>query len=226
MKKQATICGVKYSIEYLTETQDSALIDNLGYCDRLQHRIVIDKELDKEQQEFTLRHELVHAFLFECGIGKWSNDEKLVTFLELQLPKLVELCVGMDVLPLPCNNDLNMTKAERQRYYANLEKLKQQNAELLERDGSLNDVLKERFEKLATDKTLTDDERKQTHTTLTSMAAVLKMASWEQIRLLMALQHSPVNKTQIYELIEFCNTLTVAKQHLDGFKNGGKNGKK
>lgn len=225
MKKQVTVCGVKYAVEYLTQEQDSELAVGFGYCDRLAHRIVIDKDVDKEQRALTLRHELIHAFLFECGIGKWSNDEKLVTFLELQLPKLVELCVGMDVLPLPCNNDLNMTKAERQRYYANLDKLKEQNARLLERDGSLNDALKERFEQLAADTTLSDDERKQSHNTLTSMAAVLKMASWEQIRLLMALQHSPVTKTQIYELIDFCNTLTVAKQHLDEFKNGGKNGK-
>lgn len=226
MKKQVRVCGTLYRIDYLTPEQDEMLNGKLGYCENIAKHIVINKRQDDDELILTLRHELMHAFLFECGLPNWTESETLVDFFEVQLPKIVELMQSVGALPVTCNNELNMTKAERERYYSNLEKLKQQNAELLERDGSLNDVLKSRFEQLANDKTLSDDERKDTHNTLTSMAAVLKMASWEQIRLLMALQHSPVTKTQIFELINFCNTLTVAKQHLDNFKNGDKNGKK
>lgn len=224
MKKQTTVCGVKYSIEYLTDEQDKDLIKANGYCDTVRKRIVVDKAIDNDIRVDTLRHELIHAFLWECGMEKWSYNEMLVEFLHNQLPKIVELCVDMDVLP--CNNELNMTKAERQRYYANLDKLKEQNAMLLERDGSLNDVLKERFDKLNADKTLSEDERKQEHATLCSMSAVLKMASWMEIRLLMAIQHSYITNTQLHELIDFCNSVAVARQHLDKFKAGSKNGKK
>jgi len=225
MKKQVKVCGVNYSIEYLTDGQDKDLRNALGYCDNVAKRIVLDKEQSKDELQFTLRHELLHAFFFECGCCDLAHNEELIKFLEVQLSKIVEVLNYVGALPQTCNNELNMTKTERQRYYANLDRLKEQNAKLLARDGSLNDVLKERFDKLNSDKDLTEAERKQQHATLCSMSAVLKMASWEQIRLLMAMQRSYITKTQIYELIEFCNSVAVAKQHLDKFKDGAKNGK-
>ena len=142
---------------------------------------------------------------------KWFDNEMLIDFLQNQLPKLFDLCQSMDLLPSKCNNDF--------------EKVRERNLELLERDGCLNEVLKKSFEELAADDTLSDAEREDKRATLCSMTVVLKIASWEQIRLLMALQHSFVSKSCIYELIDFCNSITQAKQNLDNFKDGVKNGK-
>ncbi len=45
----------------------------------------IEKELGFNQ---TFRHEIVHAFFFECGMTEYCMDETLVEFLASTAPKL------------------------------------------------------------------------------------------------------------------------------------------
>lgn len=79
-----------------------------GYCDRYQHLIVYcdldsDKRWDgepeitkRECEKATLRHEIVHAFMFECGLGEsthgtehgWAVDEEIVDWISEQTPKI------------------------------------------------------------------------------------------------------------------------------------------
>ena len=43
------------------------------------------------QRKKNVRHELVHAFLFECGLAEnsnWAQNEELVDWIAIQGPKI------------------------------------------------------------------------------------------------------------------------------------------
>lgn len=104
--KKINVLVTEYTIEYKTELQDKFLEDSNGYCDITSKRIVIlsekreTDEIDvfKFLQYKTIRHELVHAFLFESGLfnntyntdGGWAKNEEMVDWIATQFPKLLE----------------------------------------------------------------------------------------------------------------------------------------
>lgn len=45
-----------------------------------------------------LRHELVHAFLYESGLFGYCDDETLVDYFALQFPKIVEVMDELQVI--------------------------------------------------------------------------------------------------------------------------------
>lgn len=96
--KKVNVCGVTYRIRRATEAQNSELVGSYGYCDYQAKTIVLNADNTEYQNKRTLRHELTHAFLDECGLGGYSNNETLVTFLEMQLPKLFALCKKLGAL--------------------------------------------------------------------------------------------------------------------------------
>lgn len=51
----------------------------------------------KSRYEEVLRHELIHAFLYESGADEYARDEQLVDILSIQFPKII--CV-MDELSI------------------------------------------------------------------------------------------------------------------------------
>lgn len=77
-----------------------------GYTDPSIRRIVVRDNAKKHRkitdqadltvcQETTLRHEIIHAFLFESGLGcecQW-HDEEAVDWVARMLPRLVNACV-------------------------------------------------------------------------------------------------------------------------------------
>ena len=100
------VLGTKYSL-YLDvpEDADPILKDCSGYCDKTIKRIVvIDKSIDDDLDDWMvyrktiMRHELIHAFLFESGIGgncKWDvpgeeHPEHMVEWISMQFPKLMK----------------------------------------------------------------------------------------------------------------------------------------
>jgi hypothetical protein len=36
------------------------------------------------------RHEIIHAFFAESGITEWERDERLVDYMAIQFPKMLE----------------------------------------------------------------------------------------------------------------------------------------
>ena len=59
------------------------------------HRTITDQADLTVCQEATLRHEIIHAFLFESGLGcecQW-HDEEAVDWVARMLPRLVNACV-------------------------------------------------------------------------------------------------------------------------------------
>lgn len=105
---KVNILGTEYSIEKKSYQEDKHFEYCDGYCDRFEHRICycdlttspeweaepFDKVLAREK--IVIRHEIVHAFLFESGLAQdshashtgWAVDEEMVDWFALQGPKI------------------------------------------------------------------------------------------------------------------------------------------
>lgn len=94
------VLGTEYSINQSNRMEDISLENADGYCDYSVKKIVIDtfqntpnslKNLDEYKRQ-VVRHELIHAFLFESGLGgnSWGKDEEIVDWIAYMFPKLSE----------------------------------------------------------------------------------------------------------------------------------------
>lgn len=104
----ANVLGVKYTITESNKLDDYNLENNDGYCDHSTKNIVIDtfqdsfdsmKDLESYRKQ-VIRHELIHAFLYESGLDgcSWARDEQIVDWIAIQFPKLKELFEKINVL--------------------------------------------------------------------------------------------------------------------------------
>ena len=96
-----TVLGAEYSISIKSPSEDSLLKDCDGYTDKTTRKIVIaarpnDNELEdfRSYQQKVLRHEIIHAFLFESGLHEcWEHgsghDETYVDWIAVQFPKML-----------------------------------------------------------------------------------------------------------------------------------------
>lgn len=109
MKRQSVnILGNKWTIIFTTVDKEPRLKDADGFCDRTVKKIVID-EMKREGSDFTIeditsyknkviRHEIVHAFLFESGLGEcsyspvaWALNEEMIDWIASMTPKMYEV---------------------------------------------------------------------------------------------------------------------------------------
>ena len=94
------VLGTEYTIRVIDRTKDSNLERMDGYCDHSAKKIVIDTfqkmqgalENMEVYKKRVIRHELVHAFLFESGLTEesWARNEEIVDWIAYQFPKLLE----------------------------------------------------------------------------------------------------------------------------------------
>lgn len=102
------VLGTEYSINETDQLTDAYLNDMDGYCDHTTKSIVIDtfkplpesvKDLDVYKKQ-VIRHELVHAFLFESGLcgNSWANNEEIVDWIAYMFPKLKEAFEKVDAI--------------------------------------------------------------------------------------------------------------------------------
>lgn len=94
------ILGSQYTI---TRNHNDPRLENIdGFCDETTKEIVVETyegddgkpgikaKLDVQRKK-NVRHELVHAFLFECGLAEnsdWAQNEELVDWIAIQGPKI------------------------------------------------------------------------------------------------------------------------------------------
>lgn len=100
MKQTVQILGTEYEIVRDTHTNDKCLEKADGYCDFTTKRIVIENDVkhyewgDMETWfNNIVRHEIVHAFMFESGLdvcSDWGRNEELVDWIALQIPKMAK----------------------------------------------------------------------------------------------------------------------------------------
>ena len=102
--KKVSILGTEYTIEIKKKEDDKFLERMDGYCDKTSHRIVVvtkpeDNELDffEEYQKKVIRHEIIHAFLFESGLhenfkhDEFGHDETMIDWIAVQFPKMIQV---------------------------------------------------------------------------------------------------------------------------------------
>ena len=92
------VLGTIYTIKETNKLEDLNLENNDGYCDHTTKTIVIDTFQDspgsvedlESYKKQVIRHELIHAFLFESGLAgcSWAKDEEIVDWIAFQFPKL------------------------------------------------------------------------------------------------------------------------------------------
>lgn len=101
MKTKVSILGVDWEIAYRSEEQDERLKDCDGYCDWTIHLIVVEKETEGNLGNMTAymnkvaRHEIVHAYLLECGLAEsscatqaWANNDEMVDWFARLGPQI------------------------------------------------------------------------------------------------------------------------------------------
>lgn len=108
------ILGTKYTIECKKDSEDKILVDSNGYCDVTSKRIVVlaerrptdDIDNFKYLQGKTLRHELIHAFLFESGLynntycvdSGWAMTEEMIDWFAIQAPKIYKVFKELNLI--------------------------------------------------------------------------------------------------------------------------------
>lgn len=97
--KQVNVLGTIYTVKTESEMNDPKLKECDGYCDdTLKLCVVADfipdtmskSNLDDYKNK-VVRHELIHAFLFESGLAEMSADETFVDWIASQFPKLLKV---------------------------------------------------------------------------------------------------------------------------------------
>lgn len=98
------ILGSEWKILFRGRNEDLKFASGDGYCDESTREIVVEtyetakddaqvcSDLQKIQRN-VIRHELVHAFLFESGLGpcsEWAQNEEMVDWIARQFPKLLK----------------------------------------------------------------------------------------------------------------------------------------
>ena len=105
------VLGTEYEISELSKAEDSMLETCDGYCDKTSKRIVIITKSDEcNLDDFEvyrrkiLRHEIIHAFLFESGLhenfehNQWGHDETMIDWVAAQFPKLTKAFKEVGIL--------------------------------------------------------------------------------------------------------------------------------
>lgn len=108
--KTVNVLGTEYSIERKKFKDEPAFekrgidgycdgrLKKIAYCEMVTHPNFVDesKEYAEICENYTLRHEIVHAFFNESGLmessacytGGWSQNEELVDWIALQGEKI------------------------------------------------------------------------------------------------------------------------------------------
>lgn len=97
MKDRVNVLGTEYEIRYEELKEEDAD----GYCDPTSKVITIRSDNTNKVQDFeelqrvTLRHEIIHAFMFESGLGaswqhadEFGHDETTVDWFVRQFVKI------------------------------------------------------------------------------------------------------------------------------------------
>ena len=107
------ILGTQYNIKLISESDDTMLKTLVGYTDPTVHKIVVKliEKQDNTSQNVAdyakniMRHELIHAFLFESGLGDcaneidcWAQNEEMIDWFAHQSSKIFKLFQQLNCL--------------------------------------------------------------------------------------------------------------------------------
>lgn len=99
-EKNITILGQKWKIIF-----NDKLEDNEADAETIpKEKIIKVKKLNKDvDADRILRHEIIHAFLFESGLGwnfehhMWGHDETMIDWFAIQYPKIKKVYAQLGI---------------------------------------------------------------------------------------------------------------------------------
>lgn len=113
---KVNIMGTVYEIKYGTHEEFPFLKKCDGYIDTTTHEIIVDdmsltkddedsKEDLESYKKQVLRHEIIHAFLYESGLDNnsnscesWATNEEMVDWIAIQFPKIAKVFAYLSIL--------------------------------------------------------------------------------------------------------------------------------
>lgn len=113
-KTYIEIMGSMWTVVSRTDAEDKKLDGISGYTDHTAKMIVLlDEEPDvnsvsdlHSRLQSTIRHEIIHAFLYECGLWAdssahehWVMNEEMVDWFALKLPEIQRACERANAMP-------------------------------------------------------------------------------------------------------------------------------
>lgn len=97
---EVNVLGTPYKIVESNNKEHPLLTNMDGYCDFSSKKIYIN-DISKEggyewedansHKAKVIRHELIHAFLYESGLdieSEWARNEELIDWFAIQIPKI------------------------------------------------------------------------------------------------------------------------------------------
>lgn len=108
------IMGSAWTLVSRKKTEDKLLEGLAGYTDPTQKLIVLlDEDPDENSVgdlhgslQATIRHEIIHSFLYECGLwadsiahDHWAMNEEMVDWIALKLPAIEKACKAANAMP-------------------------------------------------------------------------------------------------------------------------------
>lgn len=111
---QVNILGTNYTIKFVPKANDKELKVCDGYTDFYTKVIVVNNQEDWIKEEphrshdvyinKVIRHEIIHAFLYESGLAhntndydSWAMNEEMVDWLAIQMPKMFDVFKKLDI---------------------------------------------------------------------------------------------------------------------------------
>lgn len=101
MYQKLYILGQPYEVVGPEEVDNPIKLDSVdGLAELYAKKLVVDLRAIGDPHNFenmeayfmkVLRHEMIHAFMHECGLSSYVKDEQLTEFLAQQLDKMWEI---------------------------------------------------------------------------------------------------------------------------------------
>lgn len=112
---KANVLGTNYRIFFKSGEEDTRISNLWGFTDFHTKEIVIHSDIEKETNEScknladfknkVLRHEILHAFLYESGLREnsdnspaWAENEEMIDWFAIQIPKIVKVYEELNIL--------------------------------------------------------------------------------------------------------------------------------
>ena len=100
------VLGTEYEVILNATAEEFEALESCdGYCDWSSKTIVVraekqDDDADKFEvfADKILRHELIHAFLNESGLQFDSENERMVDWMAIQIPKMAKMFDELGVM--------------------------------------------------------------------------------------------------------------------------------
>lgn len=97
--KTLNILGTDYKFEFRNESDEPKLQGKDGFCDTTVKRIVTRTDYNNDSDTVedieyyiakVIRHEIIHAFLYESGLScnSWGENEEIVDWFSIQFEKI------------------------------------------------------------------------------------------------------------------------------------------